>query len=169
LEEERVLSAILAVIADDGPASLESLIDTLQPSLRPGEVARAFQAARADQLIEAVAGRGDPGDPVYLLTDAGREAAQGSAVPSIQRHVTPISRLSTEAVLRVVDEFGEASLGLVSWELCLSDDQVLATWQLTFAEGLVEEAGYDEVHKEQMARLTELGRQRLTVVDEMTG
>jgi hypothetical protein len=73
------------------------------------------------------------------------------------------------AVLAVVHEFTEASLELVAWELCVSDDDVLPSWRAALADGLLENAAYDEVHSEQMVRLTALGRERLTTVDEMAG
>lgn len=168
MEDEVVLAAILAAIADRGPASLEMLLDRVHPAARPAEIARAFQGARADRLIEAVPDETSNGDPVYRLTRSGRGAIQRDTTTS---RIQPRdgSKISIEAVLGVIGEFAEASLGLVSWELCMTEDDLLPVWQLAFAEGLVEEAEFDAIHKEQMARLTSRGRERLTVVDEMTG
>jgi hypothetical protein len=57
----------------------------------------------------------------------------------------------------------------VAWELCTREEAVLAAWEQAFDENLLENTTYDAVHKEQMARLTVRGRERLTTVDEMAG
>lgn len=75
--------------------------------------------------------------------------------------------LKIEAVLAVVDEFGEASLGLIAWELCLEEHQVAPAWDLAFEQQLLARGRYDLAHEEQFVRLTELGYQRLRPLDEL--
>jgi hypothetical protein len=167
MHEDRVLAAVLTAIRDHGPASLEALLDRLQPIFRPAEVARSFQGARADRLIEAEPNQSSDSDPVYRLTRAGRAAIEKESVA--HGRTAADSELPINAVLAVVNEFTEASLGLVSWELCVSDDDVRPAWEQALADGLLENSAYDAVHDEQMARLTERGRERVATVDEMTG
>jgi hypothetical protein len=174
MDVDEALSAILEAIADRGPASLESLLDRL-PLVRPGHVARAFQAARADGLIEAIPSRLSRGEPVYRLTYAGRDAMPTGELAARDEAQVPrriaMARgpVGVDAVLGVVAEFTEASIGLVAWELCTREDEVLGAWRQAFAEGWLEHGAYDAVHDEQMARLTVRGTERLTVLDEMTG
>ena len=90
-----------------------------------------------------------------------KEDREGEVVDARQPAADSDVQLPIEAVLAVVHEFTEASFGLVAWELCVSDDDVLPTWRAALADGLLENSAYDEVHYEQMARLTPLGRKRL--------
>jgi hypothetical protein len=132
-------------------------------------VARGFQAARADGLIEAIPDRVSRGEPVYALTRAGEAALPAAGAERRDQVRASGGAIAVEAVLGVVAEFTEASIGLVAWELCMREDQILAVWQRAFDEGLLENSAYDAVHNEQMARLTARGTERLAVVDEMTG
>ena len=159
-----MLAAVLTAISDQGPASLETLLDRLQLDLRPAEIARSFQGARADGLIEAEPGHPSDREPVYRLTRAGRAALGKEIVGDREPPVRTDPKVRIEAVLAVVDEFGEASVGLASWELCVTEEDVLPTWRTALEEGLLENTAYDAVHKEEMARLTARGRERMTVV-----
>jgi DNA-binding PadR family transcriptional regulator len=164
MDDDRLVAEILAVISDRGPATLEALLDNLSPFARPGQVARAFQGARAGGLIEAVPDRTRRGEPVYRLTNAGRArlvSVRGSREPR------PVGiKLSIEAVLRVVEEFSEASLGLVAWELSLPEEEVAVMWEFALAEAFLQETRFDVIHQEQMARLTPRGVERLEVATE---
>jgi hypothetical protein len=62
-------------------------------------------------------------------------------------------------VLADFDPLGGASLGLVAWELFLSEQQLRADWQLAIDKGWLAPAGYDPVHEEQLWRLTPSGRE----------
>jgi DNA-binding PadR family transcriptional regulator len=166
MDDDRVVAEILAVIADHGPASLEALLDRLIPLARPGQVARAFQGARAEALIEVVPHRTRRGEPTYRLTDAGRTRLGRSREP---RQLPPGAKLSVEALLQVIEEFAEASLELVSWELSMSEEEVAAMWEFALAEGFIEETRFDAVHEEQMARLARRGRRLLEVAAEEAG
>jgi hypothetical protein len=68
------------------------------------------------------------------------------------------SATSLQAVLQVVgefDEYGGASVGLVSWELCLDERLVAGAWEQATGSGLIAPAGYDR--HEQLWRLTPAG------------
>jgi hypothetical protein len=77
-------------------------------------------------------------------------------------------RLEIEVVLGVVHEFGEASLGLVAWELCVGDPQVAPAWQMALEQQLLQPSRYDQVHDEQLVRLTQLGHERLDRWNELS-
>lgn len=65
--------------------------------------------------------------------------------------------ISVQRVLEVVgdfDEYGGASLGLVAWELSVSERQAADAWAQAQAEELLEPAGGDKIHDEQLWRLT---------------
>ena len=76
------------------------------------------------------------------------------------------SAVDVETVLGVVREFdnlGGASLGLVSWELCVEDRAVHAAWQAAVDEGMLEPAGQDLVGGEDLWRLSGTGWTHLGV------
>jgi hypothetical protein len=69
----------------------------------------------------------------------------------------PMDGISVRQVLEVVgdfDDFGGASLGLVAWELSVTEERVAAAWEQMLADGLLEPAGRDKIHGEQLWRLT---------------
>jgi hypothetical protein len=65
--------------------------------------------------------------------------------------------ISVRQVLEVVGDFdalGGASLGLVAWELSVTEERVAAAWRRMLADGLLKPAGRDKIHGEQLWRLT---------------
>lgn len=62
-------------------------------------------------------------------------------------------------VLADFDPLGGASLGLVAWELFVSEQQLRGDWQLAIDKGWLTPAEYDLVHDEQLWRLTPSGRE----------
>jgi hypothetical protein len=70
------------------------------------------------------------------------------------------TRFRCKRVLEVVADFeesGGATLGLVAWELSVDELQVADAWEQAQAERLLEPAGRDNVHDEQLWRLTAAG------------
>ncbi len=68
-----------------------------------------------------------------------------------------MKKISEQGLLDVLadfDEQGGASLGLVAWELFLSEQDVSETWAAAIASGWMEPAGWDDVFGEQLWRLT---------------
>jgi hypothetical protein len=67
--------------------------------------------------------------------------------------------VSLQQVLEVVAEFddsGGASLGLVAWELCADEEELVApVWQQAISHGLIRPAGRD--WQEQLWRLSSAG------------
>jgi hypothetical protein len=71
-----------------------------------------------------------------------------------------MKKISEQGLLDVLadfDEQGGASLGLVAWELFLTERDVSETWAAAIAAGWMEPAGWDDVFGEQLWRLTEGG------------
>jgi hypothetical protein len=74
-----------------------------------------------------------------------------------------VREISLQAVLEVVGEFDESgggSVGLVAWELCIDEREVLGAWERARATGLIAAAGHDQY--EQLWRLTAAGWARTT-------
>lgn len=72
--------------------------------------------------------------------------------------------ISTQDVLRVVadfDQFGGASLGLVTWELGIEEQQITRAWKQAQAQALIEPAGCDPVDGDRLWQLTQRGWARL--------
>jgi pimeloyl-ACP methyl ester carboxylesterase len=72
--------------------------------------------------------------------------------------------ISVHDVLGVVadfDQFGGASLALVTWELAIEKQHGARAWEQAQADALIEPAGRDPVHGEQLWRLTARGLARL--------
>jgi hypothetical protein len=153
------VETILSVIAEHGPMSLGRLLDRLASSGRPAVVASAFQSARAAGLVERTGRATSDGDATYCLTPAGHVRACDFAGDEVV--ATDGSALPFPVILAVVDEFGEASLGLVAWELSLDESELVATWRRALDEGLLEFANDEPQLTERMARLTPLGRDQI--------
>ena len=71
-----------------------------------------------------------------------------------------MKKISEQGLLDVVAEFdshGGASLGLVAWELYLTEAEVSDPWAAAIAAGWLERAGWDDVFGEQVWRLTPEG------------
>jgi hypothetical protein len=56
-------------------------------------------------------------------------------------------------VLETVAEFGEASAGLVAWDLCISEDELRRTWEQAVGERLIEPVRRCEETGETMYRV----------------
>jgi hypothetical protein len=174
MDDEVSVEAILDVIEHHDGASLDSLLDELTHLARPADVARSFQTARALRLIEQDGRSTREGDPNYRLTRAGRVALGASnGSPTHGVNGSPVQPaagpVSVKAVLHVVEDFVQASLGLVAWELCLSESDVAPAWELALEQGLLELGAFDALHREQMASLTDSGRERLGRPGELSG
>ena len=68
--------------------------------------------------------------------------------------------ISVHDVLGVVadfDQFGGASLALVTWELAVEEQHGARAWEQAQADALIEPAGCDPVHHERLWRLTPRG------------
>ena len=77
--------------------------------------------------------------------------------------------ISVHDVLGVVadfDQFGGASLALVTWELAIEKQHGARAWEQAQADALIEPAGWDPVHGERLWRLTPRGLARLRDVGE---
>jgi hypothetical protein len=59
-------------------------------------------------------------------------------------------------VLETVAEFGEASAGLVAWDLCVSEDELRPAWNQAVGERLIEPVRRCEETGETMYRVMEL-------------
>lgn len=71
-----------------------------------------------------------------------------------------MKKISEQGLLDVVAEFdshGGASLGLVAWELYLTEAEVSDPWAAAVAAGWLEPAGWDDVFGERVWRLTAEG------------
>ena len=71
-----------------------------------------------------------------------------------------MKKISEQGLLEVVaefDELGGASLGLIAWELYVTEAEVSEAWASAIAAGWLEASGWDEVSGEQMWRLTAAG------------
>jgi hypothetical protein len=76
--------------------------------------------------------------------------------PSARVVMAPEERLETPWLGEVLDtlaEFGEASIGLVAWELSLREEALAPAWRQAFADGLIEEVGRCPETAERMYRL----------------
>jgi hypothetical protein len=58
----------------------------------------------------------------------------GEQAPAAVRATIPTLR----DVLETVAEFGEASAGLVAWDLCVSEEELRTAWDQAVAERLIE-------------------------------
>jgi hypothetical protein len=70
-------------------------------------------------------------------------------------------------ILRVADEFDQwhgVSVGLVAWELGVTEASITAAFAAAITGGLLRDAARDEMHSEDMWRLTDLGRETLTQI-----
>lgn len=68
-----------------------------------------------------------------------------------------MKRISEQGLLDVIadfDQLGGASLGLVAWEMFVSEQDVSEVWASAQAAGWLEPAGWDDVFGEQLWRLT---------------
>ena len=70
--------------------------------------------------------------------------------------------LSQEALLRIVRELGQASSGLVAWELSLSEEEVRPVWDAAVQRGLLDPAALDIHTGERMYGLSAAGAAALT-------
>lgn len=71
-----------------------------------------------------------------------------------------MEKISEQGLLEVLadfDELGGASLGLVAWDLLVSEREVSETWAAAIAAGWMAPAGWDDVFGEQLWRLTPAG------------
>jgi DNA-binding PadR family transcriptional regulator len=168
MDEQIPIRTVLLVLAGRGPASLESLIRELEKHSTASNVARGFQAARAQGLIEAEPGYAGGGDPLYRLTPRGLNALGRRAVRRVpdrrsrahrqSRRTEAVSLQSVLDVLADFDQFGGASLELVAWELDVDESAVSAAWSQAIDDGLLEQSGTDHVLGEKMWRLSDKGR-----------
>jgi hypothetical protein len=71
-------------------------------------------------------------------------------------------QVAVKDVLRVIDEFGEASIGLIAWELITDAAAVHRAWEDALERGLIVLTTVDRVQKEWLARLTAKGLDRIT-------
>jgi hypothetical protein len=71
-----------------------------------------------------------------------------------------MEKISEQGLLEVLADFdglGGASLGLVAWELFVTEEEVSEAWAFAVAAGWLAPAGRDEVYGEQLWRLTSEG------------
>ncbi|HWE08266.1 MAG TPA: hypothetical protein VG325_02860 [Solirubrobacteraceae bacterium] len=71
-----------------------------------------------------------------------------------------MEKISEQRLLEVLadfDGFGGASLGLVAWELFVTEEDVREAWAVAVAAGWLAPAGRDDVFGEQLWRLTSEG------------
>jgi hypothetical protein len=71
-----------------------------------------------------------------------------------------MEKISEQGLLEVLadfDDLGGASIGLVAWELFITEREVSDAWALAVAAGWLAPAGRDDVFGEQMWRLTPAG------------
>ncbi len=71
-------------------------------------------------------------------------------------------------VMADFDQFGGASLELVTWELSIEESAVTAAWSGAIADGLLKRSGIDEVPGEDMWRLTTSGRRAYEGSDDVS-
>jgi hypothetical protein len=71
-----------------------------------------------------------------------------------------MEKISEQGLLEVLadfDELGGASIGLVAWELFVTEHEVSDSWAVVVAAGWLAPAGWDEVHGDRLWRLTSEG------------
>jgi hypothetical protein len=71
-----------------------------------------------------------------------------------------MEKISEQGLLEVIADFdglGGASLGLVAWELFVTEQEVSDAWASAVAAGWLAPAARDEVYGEQLWRLTAEG------------
>jgi hypothetical protein len=87
------------------------------------------------------------------------DAPQMTAPAAASGSFLMLDPVSLQQVLEVVAEFddtGGASLGLVAWELCADEQELVApVWQQAITHGLIRPAGRD--WQEQLWRLSSAG------------
>jgi hypothetical protein len=71
-----------------------------------------------------------------------------------------MEKISEQGLLEVLADFdrlGGASLGLVAWELFVTEQDVTEAWEIAVASGWLAPAEQDDVYGEQLWRLTAEG------------
>lgn len=71
-----------------------------------------------------------------------------------------MEKISEHGLLEVLadfDEFGGANLGLVAWELFVTEREVSEAWEHALTAGWLAPAGHDDVYGERLWRLTPAG------------
>ncbi len=71
-----------------------------------------------------------------------------------------MKKISEQGLLDVVadfDQLGGASLGLVAWEMFVSELEVSEAWASALSAGWLEPAGWDDVFGERLWRLSDDG------------
>jgi hypothetical protein len=92
-----------------------------------------------------------------------RMDARASVTATREGRVTAEYRRPAEwlpEVLETIGEFGEASIGLVAWELCLPEQALAAAWGQATAQELIEPTDCSPETGEQMYRLAVLPHAR---------
>ena len=164
---EVAVETVLGVISGLGSASLETVMRELDRDATAIAIARTFQAARADGLIEIERDRVATSDPLYRLTPAGLIALPQQSPRTVDERRLPAPRgsnrseeVSLEDVLSAMaefDEFGGASRALVAWELIVDERALASAWSEAIDEGLVQRAATDISSGEEMWRLSQRG------------
>ena len=168
MDEQIPIRTILLVLAGVGAASRESFMREFEKQCAASNVARGFEAARAQGLIEVVSGDAGSGDPLYRLTPSGLSALGRRTVGGVpgrrsrerrqSRRTEAVSLQSVLDVLADFDRLGGASLQLVAWELDVDEGAVWVAWSQVIDDCLIEHSGTDHVLGEKMWRLSERGR-----------
>ncbi len=169
MDEKLLIRMTLRVMSECGSATLESVLDRLEPWTSAMGGARAFQTAKALRWIEAVPGSGERDDPHYRLTRGGRDElaretglglriARGAVDPEPGSNA--VSMQNVLDVFADFDQFGGASIELVAWELDVDQRSISGTWTEAINHGLLKRSGSDSTagHKEELWSLTDRGR-----------
>jgi DNA-binding PadR family transcriptional regulator len=171
MDDKLLIRMTLRLMSEPRSATLESVLNELEPWTTAMGGARAFQTARGLGWIEAEPGSGGDCDPRYRLTQAGQnELARGTVrsvdivAGAVDRELRRSQAVSIQSVLDVFadfDQFGGASIELVAWELDVDQGRISGAWTHAINDGLLERSGSDSTagRNEELWSLTDRGRQ----------
>jgi DNA-binding HxlR family transcriptional regulator len=151
-DEQIPITRILQFIGERDAASFRSLERELGDIATPAELAGTLKTALTEGLVTAHLSAAEDGELRYRLTPRGLQVLASSLTTA-----DTVSLQTVLAVLADFDNLGGGSLGLVAWELYQAEEALAPAWARAIRERLLEPAGTDEVHGEDMWRLSERG------------
>jgi DNA-binding HxlR family transcriptional regulator len=151
-DEQIPITRILQLIDERDAASFRSLERELGDIATPAELAGTLKTALTEGLVTAHLSAAEDGELRYRLTPRGLQVLASSLAKA-----DTVSLQTVLTVLADFDNLGGGSLGLVAWELYQAEEALAPAWARAIRERLLAPAGTDEVHGEDMWRLSERG------------